>query len=405
MSDEIKEKKMNDADGGAGGRPLEVCLLGASLTTGNMGCRALTMSLLGLIASVWPKARLTLLYGNKEPFKREVRISENRTVRVELVNYRLSPKARLREHMYWIFFLALIHRFVPLAFLRRKIHDSNAYLNRLWCADFVGDIRGGDSFSDIYGLRRSLSGSLPLLTAILMGKHFVLLPQTFGPFEKRFPRAIARFIMRRADRIYSRDEQSLELVRELLGDRDGRVPVGLSPDVAFSLELLEPKRLAIEPPLDAEGCKTLVALNVSGLLFGGGYSGDNMFGLKCDYPKMVRALLSRLLQIEGVHILLVPHTFGSAPLQDQGVCRQLWQESPQEVKDRTHLVAEEYDQNEIKAVIGRCDFLIGSRMHATIAGLSLGIPSVGLAYSRKFPGRFRFRGCGGFGSGRSKPLG
>ena len=55
----------------------------------------------------------------------------------------------------------------------------------------------------------------------------------------------------------------------------------------------------MEPPLEGNRGKALVALNVSGLLYGGGYSGDNMFGLKCDYPKMVRALLSRLLEIEG----------------------------------------------------------------------------------------------------------
>jgi polysaccharide pyruvyl transferase WcaK-like protein len=48
----------------------------------------------------------------------------------------------------------------------------------------------------------------------------------------------------------------------------------------------------------------------------------------------------------------------------------------------------EYDQHEIKAVIGNCDFFVGSRMHACIAALSQGIPCVGVAYSMKFAGVF-----------------
>ncbi len=50
------------------------------------------------------------------------------------------------------------------------------------------------------------------------------------------------------------------------------------------------------------------------------------------------------------------------------------------------LVRGDYDQNEIKYIIGQCDFFIGSRMHACIAALSQGIPAIGIAYSRKFAG-------------------
>jgi polysaccharide pyruvyl transferase WcaK-like protein len=35
-----------------------------------------------------------------------------------------------------------------------------------------------------------------------------------------------------------------------------------------------------------------------------------------------------------------------------------------------------------------CDFFIGSRMHACIAALSQCIPTVGIAYSKKFSGVF-----------------
>jgi len=61
---------------------------------------------------------------------------------------------------------------------------------------------------------------------------------------------------------------------------------------------------------------------------------------------------------------------------------------PPELRARVRIVTREYDQYEIKGVIGYCDFFIGSRMHACIAALSQGIPCVGIAYSMKFEGVF-----------------
>jgi colanic acid/amylovoran biosynthesis protein len=65
---------------------------------------------------------------------------------------------------------------------------------------------------------------------------------------------------------------------------------------------------------------------------------------------------------------------------------------PNSYKDRIHIVSNEYDQSEIKAIIGGCDFFVGSRMHACIAALSQEIPTVGVAYSKKFAGVFESAG-------------
>ena len=43
------------------------------------------------------------------------------------------------------------------------------------------------------------------------------------------------------------------------------------------------------------------------------------------------------------------------------------------------MIAHEYDQHAIKSIIGRCDFFIGSRMHACIAALSQKIPTAAVA--------------------------
>lgn len=58
------------------------------------------------------------------------------------------------------------------------------------------------------------------------------------------------------------------------------------------------------------------------------------------------------------------------------------------MRDNLCFIEEEYDQHEMKALIGRCDFFMGSRMHACIAAISQCVPALGFAYSRKFRGMF-----------------
>lgn len=53
------------------------------------------------------------------------------------------------------------------------------------------------------------------------------------------------------------------------------------------------------------------------------------------------------------------------------------------------MLSGEFDEGQLKYLIGRCEFFVGSRMHACIAALSQGIPAVGIAYSRKFAGVLR----------------
>ena len=73
---------------------------------------------------------------------------------------------------------------------------------------------------------------------------------------------------------------------------------------------------------------------------------------------------------------------------DQDACRAVFDECSSRYPGRVFLLEGQYDQGEIKAVIGRCEFFIGSRMHACIAAASQGIPTVPLAYSGKFTGVF-----------------
>lgn len=374
-------------------RQYNVCLHGASLDVGNRGCRALAASLIKLITDFKPNARIYLLYGNRTNGIRTLELSD-RTIEVNIINYRLSPKAKINEHLFWILFLAVIQRVVPVKFVRRKIIESNRWLRTLESANFVGEIRGGDSFSDIYGLRRFVIGMGPSLIAILMRKKLVLLPQTYGPFKSWLARLFARYIIMRAERLYSRDKDSIEVVGRLLGRKGKDKVVEFCPDVAFALESILPTEPSIRPPLASRGNAPLIGLNVSGLLYVGGYTRNNMFALKVDYKQFVHRLLEQLLEQTDAHILLIPHVvLEGSDLNELSICRRLLLSVDSRYSGRVHLVEQEYDQSQIKAIIGLCDFFVGARMHACIAALSQGIPTVGFAYSKKFRGVFQTIGA------------
>jgi polysaccharide pyruvyl transferase WcaK-like protein len=114
-----------------------------------------------------------------------------------------------------------------------------------------------------------------------------------------------------------------------------------------------------------------------------------MFGLKVDYRQVIYDIIDLLMKHNDVFVLLVPHVFppkGFEVESDPEACRKAYDLTKDTYKKRILLADGKYNHNEIKYIIGLCDFFIGSRMHACIAAISQNIPTVCLAYSKKFEG-------------------
>ncbi len=371
-------------------RRTTICLLGASLETGNLGVSALAEGSLRCILHRWPEAEIVQLGSGYEP--KELALEVNgRSVGIKTIPVRLNKKIGLPYHFIRFAWYALLSR-MPLGGRRKeRIMARNPYCRMLYDCTMAVDITGGDSFSDIYGVRRFLLGSLYKLIVLAFRKRLVMLPQTYGPFKKRISRCVARYILRRSELIYSRDEQGLAAASQMLGRKDdGRVR--FAPDVAF---LLEPRAAAsyrIEPHerFAGEGA-TVVGFNVSGLLYNRDQKNANGFGLQVDYRQLVFDTARAMLENPSVRLLLVPHVLtaeANDPESDPTACRDLFERLCGDYGERVFLACGPYDQGEVKYLIGQCDFFLGSRMHSCIAALSQCIAAVGLAYSRKFEGVF-----------------
>lgn len=365
---------------------LKVCLLGASLDTGNMGVSALAASLINLILKLRPESNIYLLIGNRKKNPQKL-VHQKRKIEIPVINYRLSLRSSIQDHIFFILILALLYRFIPLKSLRRKIVDMNPWLKTLASADIIGDIRGGDSFSNIYGLKRFLLGTIPDIITILLKKRLILLPQTYGPYNGKIARIVAKYIIKNAFRLYSRDRHSPTYLRNIFPNL--KLPLDYCPDVAFTLEASELKYFETAKPFQKTS-KPLIGINVNGLMYKGGYTGKNMFHLKFEYKDFIIRIIKTLQEETDADMLLIPHTFGPSGTvdSDPDACHEIYELLSPDLSERINMVTRKYNQNDIKAIIGICDFFIGSRMHSCIAALSQAIPTVGVAYSKKFTGVF-----------------
>lgn len=358
-----------------------VSILGASLDVGNRGVAALGESVASLILGLEPSARVAFHYYATVGGQR--RVAGDPGGEVTVFNCRLSPRSRPAESIAVILAAAVLYRIGIRSPARR-----NPWLAALLDASFIADIRGGDSLADIYGLRRFLVGSLPLLSVLILGRPYVLLPQTYGPFRTRTARWLAALMLRRASDVWTRDRRCIPIAEAL----SGRTP-RVSPDVAFTLSPVEPRELSFDPPgTRLDDAPLLVGLNVSGLLYMGGYTGRNMFGLRSSYRDTVNGLVSALLERTAATIVVVPHTFG-IEMEDEASAA-IYEATKAAFPGRVVLLKSTLRAREVKWVIGRTHFFVGSRMHACIGALSQHVPTVGLGYSDKFLGVFESAGVG-----------
>ena len=339
----VRKSSIVSAGAGKPVKTISIGLLWHSANSGNLGVGALTVSNLALARQAAAEAGLSprfRILGFVDPGAPPYVVDPD----VELLP--LNAKAMLPGGRYW-----------------RGLADL----------DCVLDIGGGDSFADIYGAKRFGFLWLSKAMAIARGVPLLLSPQTIGPFTRQPQRMLAAAALTRAELVMARDPMSLDAARGMAP----RARVVQAVDVAFALPF--------EPRKKRRSETTEVGINVSGLLFNGGYSGANEFGLQVDYPAYTRRLIAALLQRPGTSVQLICHVNSDALPQDDDrrVADRLAAEFPGVVR-----VADFPSPSAAKSYISGLDFLIAARMHACIAAFSSGVPVVPVAYSRKFTGLF-----------------
>lgn len=270
--------------------------------------------------------------------------------------------------------------------LKQLMGLSSPALRAMMNADAVVDVSGGDSFTDLYGPARFDQITLPKLMALDAGVPLILLPQTFGPFQFKRSRRIARHILKGCTLAFARDMASLNYLRELLDADFDEQRHRLGVDLAFGLPSQAP-----EVALEAN----TVGINISGLLWNRSEEARSQFGLKCDYRAALLQLVRRMLRDESVKVHLVPHVTPSGGSESDLVASRAFREYiPEQLQQRISIEETAKTPSLLKGVIEQTEWFTGARMHATIAALSTATPVSNMAYSRKAAGVFECCGAG-----------
>jgi polysaccharide pyruvyl transferase WcaK-like protein len=249
-------------------------------------------------------------------------------------------------------------RFVPAAsFTRAWLGGDLRERRRLAHYDLVVDTGSGDSFADIYGLRRLLQMSSTRASAARAGANVVMGPQTIGPFRTRSGRIVARLSLRGVSQVIARDTESAEYCRSTL-----RWQPTLATDVVFAM--------ARPDVASTRG----VIVNVSGLLWSPNPHVDHL-----KYRRATVAFVARLLDA-GIPVSLLAHVVfdGIGDADNYAVAEaaaavggDIEQLMPRDVIEARELIAS-------------ARLVVGARMHACLNSLSVGVPALPWAYSRKF---------------------
>lgn len=319
---------------------MKIGLMGFEFESENKGCEALSYSFLSLISQI----------SGEKP---EIFYFSNLGMGYVPITY---PNLKFHH--------------IPL-----KIKDPKLTMIRaMRKCDIIFDVTMGDSFSDIYSKEVCLSDMRFKRLAEVFSKKYILMPQTYGPFYDEDVKKKASKILVNADKVYCRDEASQKYLEQAFRIHNSI----LVTDLAFFLPY--------DTNLFSFSQKKKIGINVSGLLWRGGFTQNNQFDLLVDYQYFVSTLIKRLLSEAEYEIHLIPHVINlseNAHDDDYKVCEELNKAFPSTV-----LAPIFKTPIEAKSYIANMDLFIGARMHSTIAAFSSEVPTIPVSYSRKFEGLF-----------------
>lgn len=240
-------------------------------------------------------------------------------------------------------------------------------------------INGGDGFSDIYGTHTFLSRLLDTEIAMKLNIPLIQLPQTLGPFQDYINYNKAKQILQYSEKVFVRDDK---FVHEL---NNMGVKYELTRDLSY---YMKPQKWNIKIENNAIG------INVSGLTYSNKFR--TLAGDFEVYPDLINELIC-FFRNKGNTVYLIPHSYNFKKPEINNDDILACCEAYDRLLDKSGVVLINKDliSPQIKYLISKMKFFIGTRMHANFAAIYTGVPLFGLAYSYKFEGAFDANGLDG----------
>ena len=324
-------------------------IFGAAINNPNLGCIALTYSLIQNLEIIARRTDECYVYyvfeGKVDENKRRHLCTQLNIPHDKVVCYPCYFQYGLKSGLYHML-------------------ESISAVEAMKKCDFFIDLTNGDSFTDIYGKGR-FDGATRIKEFILKNRWPLILgPQTYGPFNDSRNQNKAKTVIDNATCVIARDQASADYIHSFSNKN-----VHVTTDLAFGLPFTKK---------DKPSEKVCVGVNISSLLLTNKTeSTQRNFKINTDYDLFTKQVLDYLSARDGVYeIFVIPHV-GT----DGGV--QFKEDYP-----NINFLDPFEDPISAKSFISSMDVFIGARMHSTIGAFSSGVATIPIAYSRKFSGLY-----------------
>lgn len=386
----------------------KIFLIGGHVFQANRGGATMCMAAIEILKAYFPDASITSgyymldsidyiatqyskKYGNDPHMK--VNIPKQRSKKDIIFN-----GLKLRFLLYLVIIWKIL-RYMKIDITKVIRYDK--ILKQFLDTDVVIDLRWGDRFADVhrYGVIYSIlyPHRYEPLIPIILGKPYIIFPQTIGPFCDRFTFNIysfcrfiefniSKFIFDKAKVIMVREKTSMDTILKI-----GIPPkkLYLLPDIAF---LLDPISLEdVDNIFKKENIPTNFPIIGITLRKGSAVMGKKAISLKDDenYVRIMVDIAIYMQKKYNCSILLIPH----AGIKSESFLYTDFLNRIKNKKNIFHLQNREYSAEELRGIIGKCYIHLSAYLHASVASLSMCVPAINFSYNDfKSKGFFEFVG-------------
>jgi polysaccharide pyruvyl transferase WcaK-like protein len=221
---------------------------------------------------------------------------------------------------------------------------------------------------------RLLQLSLPGFAGARRGRRVWLLGHTLGPFRVRAGRALAAALLSRAERVVVRESESARLATQL-GSVAPIVATDMAMDVSPRLTARVHDLLRRNVLLD----RSFAVVTVRRAPYDEASVDDR---LERELVRGVAAILHDEL-VDAV--VIVAHVLGPTAVEDDRVAsRRLRDRAAAHIgPHRLRLIEDDLAPDELAALYGAAQFVIGERFHSVLLALGAGTPAYAISYFTK----------------------
>lgn len=344
----------------------KILFIGASQLSGNLGVPSLLISTCKVLRTSIPDSEFKLFSSRPE------KDSEQAT------RYGVEVVEGTRRQFGVAFLRCLLWAGLKRFGLNVPFLLNDKILEEYRNADVIIDTLG-ISFTDFFSsLTGYLTQSMWLLVGILLKKPVVKFTQDMGPFENKVNKYLAKLCLNRLSFILVRGEITKKHLEKLGINR----PIYVQPDTSFVLDpasIEKVNKIVKQEKLDKKPLIGIVASRqVDQRISDGDIKSQNR------YTTIIAQIADHVIEKLNALIVFIPNEIA----QQKGGYDDIYTaEKAYELiknKSEVRLITTEHQAQELKGLIGKCDLLITSRYHSTVAALSTCVPCLVIGWGFKY---------------------